>query len=120
MARRAVFLTFLIVVLGALLLLEAQTPRGGFGAPEELDPFKGVTAHGVAPPGLFSIKSTGVATKPVRDAAGAFLASLTPEQRKGATFPVESDEWRRWTNTHRGPRAGLAFADMTETQHRAA
>src|SRR5687768_3979125 len=114
MAFRAVLLTFLVVVLCAALLLETQTPRSGFGAPAELDPFQGVTTDGTPQPGLFPVKSTGVTTKPVADAAGAFLASLTSEQRKGTAFPVESDEWRRWTNTHRGPRAGMAFADMTD------
>jgi hypothetical protein len=120
MALRAVLPTLLFVILCAALLLEAQTPRSGFGAPAELDLFKGVTTDGALQPGLFPVKSTGVTTKPVADAAGAFLASLTPEQRKGTALPVESDEWRRWTNTHRGPRAGMAFADMTDAQRTAA
>ena len=119
MTFRAI-LTFLAVVLCAVLLVEAQTPQSGFGAPAELEPFKGVTADGTVRRDLFPIKSTGVTTKPVADAAGAFLASLTPEQRKRTSFAVESDEWRRWTNTHRGPRAGLAFADMTDAQRTAA
>ena len=120
MALRTVLLTLLVGVPGTVLLLDAQTPRSGFGAPAELELFKGVTTDGATQPGLFPIKSTGVTTKPVADAAGTFLASLTPEQRKNTSFPVESDEWRRWTNTHRGPRAGLAFADMTDAQRRAA
>lgn len=114
MALRAMLLMCLVAVLCAVLLLEAQTP------PAALDPFKGVTTDGAAQPGLLSIKSTGVTTKPVVGAAGAFVASLTPEQRTSTTFPTESDEWRRWTNTHRGPRAGLAFEDMTDVQRTAA
>ena len=46
------------------------------------EPFKGVTADGNVVPGLFAVASTGVSTEPVRKAADAFLAALTPEQRK--------------------------------------
>ncbi len=67
-------------------------------------------------PGLFTIRSTGVTTKPVMQAAAAFIASLTPEQRKTTTFPVDDTEWRRWNNVHRAVRAGIAFKDMTEEQ----
>ena len=45
------------------------------------EPFKGVTTNGTIIPGLFAIRSTGVSTEPVRTAAVAFLASLSPEQR---------------------------------------
>ena len=48
------------------------------------EPFKGITANGQIEPGLFPIRSTGVSTEPVREAAGAFLASLTP----GAARPA--------------------------------
>ena len=37
-------------------------------------------------PGLFAIRSTGVSTEPVRHAAEAFLAALTPEQRAKTMF----------------------------------
>jgi hypothetical protein len=116
MTLRALIVTSLLLVSCAVLVLEAQAPRSGPGAPVMLEPFKGVTADGAAQQGLFPIKSTGVTTKPVVDAARAFLASLTAEQKKSTTFGVESDEWRRWTNIHRGPRAGLAFGDMTDAQ----
>jgi hypothetical protein len=52
----------------------------------------------------------------VVEAAAAFLAALTPDQRKSTTFPVEDPEWRRWNNIHRAARGGLAFKDMTEEQ----
>ena len=45
------------------------------------EPFKGITAAGSVQPGLFEIRSTGVSTEPVRKAAEALLAALTPEQR---------------------------------------
>ena len=41
------------------------------------EPFKGVTANGQIEPGLFAIRSTGVSTAPVREAAETFLAGLT-------------------------------------------
>src|SRR5688572_7476671 len=88
------------------------------GAPPDLDkdPFKGVTADGTVTPGLFTVRSTGVTTKPVMQAAAAFIAGLTPEQRKGTTFPVDDVERRQWNNVHRASRAGIAFKDMTDEQ----
>jgi hypothetical protein len=66
--------------------------------------------------GLFAIRSTGVSTRPVMQAANDFLAALTPEQRKASTFPVDDTEWRQWNNVHRAQRAGIGFRDMTEAQ----
>src|ERR1044071_3336500 len=59
------------------------------------EPFKGITAKGEVEKGLFAIKSPGVSTEPVRKAADAFLAALTPDQRKLTTFGVDDDEWRK-------------------------
>src|ERR1044071_4297098 len=52
------------------------------------------------------------------DAAHAFLASLTPEQRQQAVFPFESDERTHWNfiPTETFPRKGLTVKDMTEPQ----
>ena len=44
-------------------------------------PFKGITTNGQIEKDLFAIRSTGVSTEPVRKAADAFLAALTPAQR---------------------------------------
>jgi hypothetical protein len=99
------------------LTIKAQ--RGG-GPDPATDPFKGVTTDGAIQPGLFAIKSTGVSTRPVMDAATAFIASLTPEQKKATTFPVDDVEWRRWNNVHRAARAGISFKEMTEAQRTAA
>src|SRR5687767_6816337 len=62
------------------------------------EPFKGITANGQIEPGLFAVRSTGVTTAPVREAAVAFLAALTPEQRERTEFAVDDDEWRKWMN----------------------
>jgi hypothetical protein len=53
------------------------------------EPFKGITTNGQVRTGLFPIRSTGVSTEPVRQAADAFLASLTPEQRQKTVFGIE-------------------------------
>src|SRR5262244_2238858 len=84
------------------------------------EPFKGVTTDGNIVPGLFPISSTGVSTEPVRKAAGAFLASLTEEQRAKTTFPVDDPEWRKWMNQHFYVRQGVSFKEMTEAQRNAA
>jgi hypothetical protein len=52
------------------------------------------------------------------DAAAALLASLTPEQRQQAVFPLEGDERTRWNfiPTEAFPRRGLTLNDMTGAQ----
>jgi len=82
--------------------------------------FKGVTTDGNVIPGLFPIRATGVSTEPVRKAADAFLAALTPEQRAKTTFPVDDPEWRKWMNQHFYVRQGVSFKEMTEQQREAA
>jgi hypothetical protein len=62
-------------------------------------PFKGITAGGSVVPGLFPLHQTGVSTRPIAEAAQAFLDSLGVEQDR-ARFPLESDVWRRWSNIH--------------------
>jgi Protein of unknown function (DUF3500) len=83
------------------------------------EPFKGITTSGQVQPGLFAIRSTGVSTGPVRKAAEAFLAALTPEERKKTLFPVDDDEWRKWMNQHFYVRQGMRFEDMTAPQKEA-
>jgi hypothetical protein len=83
------------------------------------EPFKGITTDGRVTPGLFTIASTGVSTEPVRKAAAAFLAALSPEQRKKTVFGVEDDEWRKWMNQHFYVRQGVSFLEMSEPQREA-
>jgi len=83
-------------------------------------PFTGVTTNGTVVPGLFTIQSTGVSTGPVRQAAAAFLAALTAEQRSRTTFPVDDPEWRKWMNQHFYVRQGVGFSQMSEAQREAA
>jgi hypothetical protein len=80
------------------------------------EPFRGVTAGG-AVSGLFPLQRTGVSTAPIREAAAAWLAALSPAQRARAAFPVDSDAWRRWSNIH--PfimRHGVSLDEQTGPQ----
>ena len=80
------------------------------------EPFKGITAKGTAEPGLFTIRSTGVSTEPVRKAAVALLDALTPAQRAKSTFAVDDPEWRKWMNQHFYVRQGVSFEEMNGAQ----
>jgi hypothetical protein len=81
------------------------------------DPFKGITSAGMVMPNLYSVQSTGISTASIRDAAAAFLASLTPEQRGKTLFPVDTDQWRKWSNIHPTlMRHGTALFEMTDVQ----
>ncbi|MGH7927495.1 MAG: DUF3500 domain-containing protein, partial [Candidatus Binatia bacterium] len=84
------------------------------------EPFKGITSNGKVTEGPFRIKSTGVSTAPVRNAADKFLVSLTAEQRGKTMFPIEDPEWRKWMNQHFYMRQGVSFKEMTEAQREAA
>lgn len=84
------------------------------------EPFRGVTTDGEVVSGLFPIRSTGVSTAPVRTAAEAFLATLTPAQRAKTVFSVDDPEWRKWMNQHFYIRQGTGFYEMTESQREVA
>jgi hypothetical protein len=84
------------------------------------EPFKGLTTDGQVEPDLFTIRSTGVSTEPVRKAAIAFLDALTAAQRTKTTFAHDADEWRSWMNQHFYQRRGISFLEMSEAQREAA
>ena len=84
------------------------------------EPFTGITATGTVESGLYSLRSTGVSTEPVRAAAATFLTSLTAEQRRQTTFAVDDDEWRKWMNQHFYRRQGVSFEEMSQPQRDAA
>lgn len=82
-----------------------------------VEPFKGITHDGIVVPGLFPIRKTGVPTESITQAAAEFLASLNPEQRATTLFPVDTVEWRKWSNIHRTlMRHGTPFFEMTDAQ----
>ena len=82
--------------------------------------FRGVTTAGKVQPDLFPIRSTGVSTGPVTQAAKSFLDSLSSDQRTKTMFPVEDPEWRKWMNQHFYIRQGVGFNEMSEKQREAA
>ena len=81
------------------------------------EPFKGITTDGTVVPGLFSIQKTGVPTGSIKEAAEDFLGSLSSEQRSKTLFPMDTVEWRRWSNIHPTlMRHGMPLFEMTDTQ----
>ena len=84
------------------------------------EPFKGITTNGEVVKGLFPLRSTGVATEPVRIAAEKFLAALGEEQRRKTQFPVDDVEWRKWMNQSFYVRQGVGFNEMSAAQREAA
>jgi hypothetical protein len=117
MFMRPIVLTLLVAAAAGAFVTQAQRPAGGPGA-VDLDtvPFRGVTTDGQVVAGLFTVRRTGISTRPVMEAAVRFLESLSPEQRSATTFAVNDHEWRRWNNVHRAARSGVAFKDLNETQ----
>jgi hypothetical protein len=121
----------LLTFFGVLIAALSQSPAGDrmarfrqmshdAGTKGLAEPFKGITTNGAVEPGLFSIRSTGVSTEPVRKAAESFLAVLSKEQRDKTMFPVDDPEWRKWMNLHFYIRQGVSFLEMSEAQRQAA
>ena len=106
-----------VVAAGVLAAVTAFAQRRG-GGDQALasQPFRGIAAGGKIETGLFKIKSTGVTTQPVVDAANAFLAGISEQQRKRTKFPVDDLEWRKWDNRHFYKRQGVGFDEMNEKQ----
>jgi hypothetical protein len=107
-SARAVFAVLLIPGVAALAALQRPDPLA--------EPFKGVTTNGTAVAGLFPIRSTGVSTAAIREAAVKFLAGLTVEQRSTTAYAVDDPEWRKWNNVHRYARQGVSFKAMSDEQ----
>jgi Protein of unknown function (DUF3500) len=85
------------------------------------EPFRGFTTDGQVVPGLFSLRQTGISTEPVKDAADAFIASLTAAQQQVAPPPIDSQEWRKWTHWEHYPlRHGVSLDQMSPSQRDAA
>ena len=81
------------------------------------EPFKGITADGSIVPGLYPVQKTGVSTRLIREAAADFLGSLTPAQRAKTLFPVDTVEWRKWSNIHPTlMRHGTPLFEMNDAQ----
>jgi hypothetical protein len=62
-------------------------------------PFSGITTDGHVVPGLFSPHPSDAPTSAMVAAVNELLALVSSEQRAAMSFPVASDQWRRWQNT---------------------
>jgi Protein of unknown function (DUF3500) len=81
------------------------------------EPFMGISTNGTIIPGLFGIQKTGVSTQSIREAAAAFLGSLNSAQHAKTLFPVDTDQWRKWSNIHPTlMRHGTPLFEMNDTQ----
>jgi hypothetical protein len=80
------------------------------------EPYIGITTDGIPIQDLYPIKKTGASTVPIKNAVSAFITSLTKEQKLVSTFPIASNEWRRWHNIEGWPRAGVCFEDLNVKQ----
>jgi len=86
------------------------------------EPYVGIRTSSGIEPNLFPIRSTGVSTEPVRQAAEAFLDSLTPSQTLRTQFAYDDPEWRRWSNVDNGiyVRQGVSLEELDAHQREAA
>lgn len=62
------------------------------------EPFRGITCDGDVQPGLFHICDEEAPTAGMVAAARTFLSVLTNEERAQVHHPVDSENWRRWSN----------------------
>jgi hypothetical protein len=71
---------------------------------------------------VVSAQRTPTAAAAMTTAAAQWLDSLSAEQRKQATYPLESDEYLRWNfiPTEAFPRNGVRLKDMTDAQQKLA
>ncbi|MDE2373661.1 MAG: DUF3500 domain-containing protein [Hyphomicrobiales bacterium] len=80
-----------------------QNPRAKelFGTWAKLGaaPFKGLTTDGHVRPGLFSLQPQDAPTPAMVAAVHDLLRRLSPEHRRAACHPVDSQLWRHWQNT---------------------
>ena len=84
-------------------------------------PYVGVTTDGTPRTGLYSLADTGAPPKKAVDAALEYLNTLDPSQRACAVLPMDSPNWRRWTNAFPAwlPK-GVQLGRMTEDARNAA
>ncbi len=83
------------------------------GLAKVVEPYQGITTDSTVLPGLFPIRKTGVSTTLIRMAADEYLAALGPELLSHASFAIDSDKWRKWSNIHRTlMRHGLCLGEL--------
>ena len=85
-------------------------------------PFEGVQTSDGIRGDLFELRSTGVATGDIRQAADQFLGTLDTVDLSRSHFAIDDPEWRDWSNVDVGifPRRGISLEEMTAEQKTAA
>lgn len=112
-------------IVDGVLHAELLPPEAAFqltaGDRHHQDPYVGITTDGTPRPGLYELTDTGSSGKAAVDAARGYLDSLLPHQRSVAVLPMDSDNWRRWTNAfpNWAPK-GLQLGRLTPHQRDAA
>ena len=61
-------------------------------------PYVGLTTEGTPRQGLYRLADTGSSSRGAVGAARGFLAALSDSERMCTQLPLDSDEWRMWTN----------------------
>ena len=114
----------LFLIAGVSVTLVALAQRGGRGRGADQArlnaPYVGIVTSEGKRNDLFKIQPTGVSTGEIKQAADAFLDSLSEEQVQKTMFPVDSSEWRKWDNRHFYVRQGVGFNEMNQKQRDAA
>ena len=78
-------------------------------------PLLGVTSDGTVRTGLRSLGGRKIDTRPIADAASAFLQGLTSAQRAQTMFAMDAPEWRMWINVHMNHfRHGVMLEDLPQ------
>jgi hypothetical protein len=83
------------------------------------DPFVGVTSDGTVIPDLYALEPNGAPTSAMVAAARRLIAIASPEERASLSMPIESPNWRRWSNpefyvNRHGLRLEEVSADVRE------
>ncbi|MFY0652613.1 MAG: DUF3500 domain-containing protein [Cyclobacteriaceae bacterium] len=86
------------------------------------EPYRGIYVNSDTLNNLFPIRATNISTEPIKNAAEAFLNSLTKAQLDKTTYPIDDQEWRKWSNVDNGiyDRQGVSLKEMTEAQKKVA
>lgn len=67
--------------------------------------------------GLFPLESTGLSFASVAHASKTLLGALRDDQGDAMQFPIDTDNWRRWSNIHRFlMRHGLLLDDVGDVE----
>jgi hypothetical protein len=62
------------------------------------EPFKGITCDGNVRSGLFPLKPNGAPVEAMTEAARAVLATASADELKKIRCPIDSEQWRKWSN----------------------